>query len=252
MAGQLRDGPVDGGLDVREEAGQLRVTHEVRDRMMLPRQDALTQHDLDPRILGEQLVRHAEHSAGFAKQLDSMSERSRNIHGAAGPPERCVLARGRVVVEHDEIADVLDLGAHLLVELVDIRLCDAGPGKHLHEADDAALDLLLRLKRDYELPPIYITENGAAYQDRIAGNRIEDEQRRQYIESHLVAVADAIQRGADVRGYFVWSLMDNFEWAEGYRKRFGIVYVDYATLDRALKGSGLWYRSLLNGGSMSR
>lgn len=106
-------------------------------------------------------------------------------------------------------------------------------------------DLLLRLHRDYRLPPVFITENGAAYRDAVVGGRVEDEQRRQYIESHLVAVASAIQRGVDVKGYFVWSLMDNFEWAEGYRKRFGIVHVDYATLRRTLKSSAVWYRSLL-------
>lgn len=105
--------------------------------------------------------------------------------------------------------------------------------------------LLLRLQHDYRLPPIFITENGAAYQDQLVGDRVEDEARRHYIESHLVAVADVIQRGVDVKGYFVWSLMDNFEWAEGYRKRFGIVHVDYATLRRTLKSSGLWYQSLL-------
>lgn len=106
-------------------------------------------------------------------------------------------------------------------------------------------DLLMRLNRDYRLPPVFITENGAAYRDSVVGGRVEDEQRRQYIESHLVAVADAIDHGVDVRGYFVWSLMDNFEWAEGYRKRFGIVHVDYATLRRTLKSSALWYQSLL-------
>ena len=106
-------------------------------------------------------------------------------------------------------------------------------------------DLLLRLKRDYRLPAIFITENGAAYRDQYAEGRIDDEQRRQYIESHLLAVADAIDHGVNVRGYFVWSLMDNFEWAEGYSKRFGIVHVDYDTLRRTLKRSGLWYKSLL-------
>jgi beta-glucosidase len=111
-------------------------------------------------------------------------------------------------------------------------------------------DLLLRLKRDYQLPPIYITENGAAYRDQLVDGQVEDEQRRQYIESHLLAVAEAIDRGVDVRGYFVWSLMDNFEWAEGYRKRFGIVHVDYASLRRTLKRSALWYRSLLKTASI--
>ena len=112
-------------------------------------------------------------------------------------------------------------------------------------APDSLADLLLRLNRDYALPPVLITENGAAYQDQIVGGRVEDEERRHYIEQHLVAVADVIARGVNVQGYFVWSLMDNFEWAEGYRKRFGIVHVDYATLERTLKNSGLWYQSLL-------
>ncbi len=112
-------------------------------------------------------------------------------------------------------------------------------------APQSLAELLLRLDRDYELPPLLITENGAAYQDDVVGGRVDDEQRRQYIESHLVAVADVIARGVDVRGYFVWSLMDNFEWAEGYRKRFGIVHVDYPTQRRTLKSSGLWYQALL-------
>jgi beta-glucosidase len=112
-------------------------------------------------------------------------------------------------------------------------------------APQSLVDLLSRLHRDYRLPPLFITENGAAYQDQVVGERVEDEQRRQYIESHLEAVAEAIERGVDVRGYFVWSLMDNFEWAEGYRKRFGIVHVDYSTLRRTLKSSALWYQALL-------
>ena len=112
-------------------------------------------------------------------------------------------------------------------------------------APQSLADLLMRLNRDYDLPPVLITENGAAHQDEMVGGKVDDEQRRKYIESHLVAVADVIQRGVDVKGYFVWSLMDNFEWAEGYRKRFGIVHVDYETLQRTMKGSALWYRSLL-------
>jgi beta-glucosidase len=113
-------------------------------------------------------------------------------------------------------------------------------------APQGLADLLLRLHQDYRLPPVFITENGAAYQDHVVGERVDDEQRRQYIESHLGAVADALEQGVDVRGYFVWSLMDNFEWAEGYRKRFGIVHVDYATQRRTLKRSGLWYQALLS------
>jgi beta-glucosidase len=112
-------------------------------------------------------------------------------------------------------------------------------------APHSLADLLLRLNRDYALPPVLITENGAAYQDQLVAGRVDDEERRHYIESHLLAVADVIARGMNVKGYFVWSLMDNFEWAQGYRKRFGIVHVDYTTLERTLKSSGLWYQSLL-------
>jgi len=105
-------------------------------------------------------------------------------------------------------------------------------------------ELLLRIDREYELPPLFITENGAAYRDTVIEGGIQDEDRRAYIESHVCAVADAIERGVDVRGYFVWSLLDNFEWASGYTKRFGIYYVDYATQARILKRSGIWYKNL--------
>jgi beta-glucosidase len=105
--------------------------------------------------------------------------------------------------------------------------------------------LLLRLHRDYCLPPLYIAENGAAYEDRLVDGEVDDEPRRAYLESHLHAVADAIEQGVDLRGYFVWSLLDNFEWSHGFAKRFGIVHVDYATLERRPKRSALWYSRLL-------
>ncbi len=102
--------------------------------------------------------------------------------------------------------------------------------------------LLVRLQEEYRCPPIYITENGAAVADRVAEDgSIHDERRISYLRDHLVAVHNAITDGVDVRGYFVWSLMDNFEWAFGYSKRFGIVHVDYATQERRIKDSGLWY-----------
>ena len=105
-------------------------------------------------------------------------------------------------------------------------------------------DLLMRLDRDYDLPPLFITENGAAYPDLVIDGGVKDEERRAYIESHIRAIADAIDQGVDVRGYFVWSLFDNFEWAAGYTKRFGIYYVDYRTQARILKRSGSWYKDL--------
>ena len=103
-------------------------------------------------------------------------------------------------------------------------------------------DLLVRLDKDYpNLPPLLITENGAAYPDRLESGEVKDDNRIQYLKTHLGAVAEAMARGADVRGYFAWSLMDNFEWAFGYDKRFGLVYVDYETLERIPKASAKWY-----------
>ncbi len=105
-------------------------------------------------------------------------------------------------------------------------------------------ELLERLHADYRLPPIYITENGAAYADRLVDRRVADANRIRYLRSHIAAMAEALEAGVDVRGYFVWSLIDNFEWADGYSKRFGIVHVDYDTGRRTLKDSALWYRGL--------
>ncbi len=108
-------------------------------------------------------------------------------------------------------------------------------------------ELLRRLHADYSLPPVYIMENGAAYKDEIIDGRIADPDRIRYLGSHIAALADALETGVDVRGYFVWSLLDNFEWADGYSKRFGIVHVDYATQRRTVKDSALWYRDFLLG-----
>ena len=106
--------------------------------------------------------------------------------------------------------------------------------------------LLLRLTADYRLPPIYITENGAAFPDEVgADGQIHDERRLSYIREHIGAVGEAISEGADVRGYFAWSLLDNFEWAKGFSKRFGLVYVDYPTQKRTIKDSGKWYAQVI-------
>jgi beta-glucosidase len=110
---------------------------------------------------------------------------------------------------------------------------------------EAFTDLLLSLNRKYELPPVYITENGAAMADRIEDGVVDDINRSQFFQDHLAAVNRAMEQGVDVRGYFAWSLMDNFEWAEGYEKRFGIVYVDYETQNRMMKGSGHAFGDML-------
>ncbi len=103
--------------------------------------------------------------------------------------------------------------------------------------------LLNRIRKDYpEVPPLYVTENGAAYEDLVTqAGRINDTKRLEYLRRHIEQVALAIEDGVDVRGYFAWSLLDNFEWAEGYDRRFGIVHVDFATQERRIKDSGLWY-----------
>ncbi|MDX5572976.1 GH1 family beta-glucosidase [Streptomyces sp. ID01-9D] len=106
-------------------------------------------------------------------------------------------------------------------------------------------DLLVRLQRDYALPTV-ITENGAAFDDTVAADgSVPDADRTAYLADHIAAVVAARARGADVRGYFAWSLMDNFEWAYGYDKRFGIVRVDYDTQLRTLKDSAKWYRDTI-------
>ncbi|MCU1552071.1 MAG: beta-glucosidase [Glaciihabitans sp.] len=109
--------------------------------------------------------------------------------------------------------------------------------------------LLVRLGSEYPtLPPLYVTENGAAYDDEVtADGAIHDVERTEYIRAHIEAVGEAIAEGADVRGYFVWSFLDNFEWAWGYDKRFGIVRVDYETQVRTVKDSGLEYARVIAG-----
>ena len=107
-------------------------------------------------------------------------------------------------------------------------------------------DLLLRLGRDYSPKAIYVTENGAAYPDvRGHDGSVHDPERQAYLEGYIGAAAEAAASGVPLAGYFAWSLLDNFEWAWGYWKRFGLVYIDYATLERVPKGSFYWYRDLI-------
>jgi beta-glucosidase len=113
-------------------------------------------------------------------------------------------------------------------------------------------DLLVRLRDDYDAPPILVTENGAAYPDVRHGDVVDDPERASYIERHLSAIADAIADGVQVGGYFAWSFLDNFEWAFGYSHRFGIVYVDFDTLERVPKASFRRYRDLIAAQAISK
>ncbi|SHN39537.1 GH1 family beta-glucosidase [Cryptosporangium aurantiacum] len=111
---------------------------------------------------------------------------------------------------------------------------------------DGLRQLLEKLSRDYPGTPLYVTENGAAYPTGPdADSRVPDAERIRYLDAHLRAAHQALTNGVDLRGYFVWSLLDNFEWAEGYSKRFGLVYVDYRTQRRVLKDSALWYEQVV-------
>ncbi|MGV9250871.1 GH1 family beta-glucosidase [Streptomyces sp. NPDC003697] len=118
--------------------------------------------------------------------------------------------------------------------------------------DPAGLhELIMRYTREAPGLPVHITENGAAYEDKVdSDGHVHDPERIAYLHAHLSAVHRAIEDGADVRGYFLWSLMDNFEWAYGYAKRFGAVYVDYATLERTPKSSARWYGQAARTGTL--
>jgi beta-glucosidase len=107
-------------------------------------------------------------------------------------------------------------------------------------------ETLLRVHRDYPAIPLFVTENGAAFNDQVdRDGTVNDTERREYLRAHLNACYDAIAAGVPLRGYFAWSLLDNFEWAFGYTRRFGLVYVDYASQQRTPKASAHWYAEVI-------
>ncbi|MEO3860363.1 GH1 family beta-glucosidase [Acrocarpospora sp. B8E8] len=120
------------------------------------------------------------------------------------------------------------------------------------EVDGTGLyEVLTRLAREYPAIPLYISENGAAYDDVLTEDgAVHDVERRAFIETHLRVCHQAIEGGVPLQGYFAWSLMDNFEWAWGYGKRFGLVYVDYSAQTRILKDSALWYAETIRHGGL--
>lgn len=117
-------------------------------------------------------------------------------------------------------------------------------GKEVYHAGLPEL-LLDTRRRHANLPPIHITESGCAWNDAVVEGRVDDGFRVAYLQGQIAALGQALAAGVDVRGYFVWSLLDNFEWSLGYAKRFGLVHVDYSTLERTVKASGHWYAAFI-------
>jgi beta-glucosidase len=106
-------------------------------------------------------------------------------------------------------------------------------------------DLLIRLHREYQPPAMYVTENGAAYPDALAPDgQVVDPERTDYLRRHFAQARRALAAGVPLRGYFIWSLLDNFEWARGYIPRFGLAYTDYPTQRRIIKGSGRYFAAV--------
>jgi beta-glucosidase/6-phospho-beta-glucosidase/beta-galactosidase len=132
------------------------------------------------------------------------------------------------------------------MHLVDTGAPKTQMGWEVHP--DGLIDVVAMAHAGAPELPIFITENGAAYPDHLGPDgAINDEDRRRYFQLHTAACADALARGLPLKGYFAWSLMDNFEWAFGLSRRFGLVYVDFSTQQRTVKASGWWFRDFLRG-----
>jgi beta-glucosidase len=188
---------------------------------------------LDPIYRGEYPADLLEH---FAASLPAVADG--DLRTIAGPIDFL----GVNVYSRGVIGSGPDGGGPIFVRVPDSEYTDMDwevypPG---------LFDLLVRLRDDYAPGRIAVTENGAAFSDvRVHDGQVRDPERQAYLESHIGAVARAVEDGVPVTGYYVWSLLDNFEWQHGYAKRFGIVYVDYPTLERIPKASFAWYRDFI-------
>lgn len=152
----------------------------------------------------------------------------------------------RLVVQSKATNGHASNGAREPFEAISVIPGAAYTETHWEIYPEGLLEALQRVQREYAPPAILITENGAAFPDHWNGNQsIHDPLREQYLLQHIQKVEQAIAQGIPVQGYFAWSLLDNYEWAEGYSKRFGLVYVDFPTQRRIIKGSGHWYASFI-------
>ncbi|TYS17699.1 beta-glucosidase [Rossellomorea vietnamensis] len=132
------------------------------------------------------------------------------------------------------------------VEKVDIGYEKTDIGWNIYP--EGFYKVLCKIKDQYGDVPIYITENGACYNDGVEDGRVKDTRRIQYLKQHLTSLQRSIESGVNIKGYLTWSLLDNFEWAEGYDKRFGLIHIDFHTLKRTKKDSYYWYKQTVNNG----
>jgi beta-glucosidase len=224
------------------------------DREAAQRADGLTNRlFLDPVLLGrypddvlldsgsvEWFADHADDLDTISTPIDFLGINYYSRHTVSGPAD-------------GEFADPSMVSASPGSErmhIVDTGAPKTQMGWEIHP--DGLIDVVAMAHARAPRLPIFITENGAAYPDQPnPDGTINDEDRRRYFELHTAACADALALGLPLKGYFAWSLMDNFEWAFGFSRRFGLVYVDYATQQRTVKASGLWFRDFLSGAHRS-
>ncbi|MDJ0952578.1 MAG: GH1 family beta-glucosidase [Acidimicrobiia bacterium] len=189
---------------------------------------------VDPVLKGEYPERASEHY-----QWDAQPVRPGDMEIISAPMDSLGVNYYSRQVAGDERVDDADRPP----PLVNANLPRTTMGWEIYP--EGLRDILMRFQQDYELPPVYVTESGVAFADVEQDGAIHDADRRAYLESHFAAAAEAHAAGVDLRGYFVWSLMDNFEWQHGYSQRFGLVWVDYATQERIIKDSGYWFASMV-------
>jgi len=218
------------GIVINMDAHVPRSDHVADRRAAVLAHDVNNRWYLDPVLLGEY-----PESAVVHHRWDQDQVFSGDLDVIRTPVDHHGLNYYTRKIAYDETIDDLERPAPIL----ESDLPRTTMGWEIYP--DGLRDLLIRLNDDYDLPTIYVTENGAAFPDTVVNGAVHDTDRRDYLEQHFAAAADAIAAGVPLEGYFVWSLLDNFEWAHGYDQRFGLVFVDYPTQERTLKDSARWF-----------
>ncbi len=195
---------------------------------------------LDPVLRGEYPAAAVEHHGWSQSEVEPG-----DIELIAAPMDHLGLNYySRQVIQDESIED-----SERPEPLIEVDLPRTTMGWEVYP--DGLRDLLIKYNRDFDLPPVYVAESGAAFPDEFVDGSVHDEDRRSYLESHFAAAAAAAAAGVPLRGFFVWSLLDNFEWQHGYSQRFGLAWTDYETQRRIIKDSGHWFSSITGGSSAS-